>query len=79
MQVRALAPGFFGGRRRVGDVFDVPEGTKGKWFAPVGETRAPAKAAPKKDEPKALSQMGKNQPQSMADVLKGDEKVDNLV
>lgn len=81
MQVRALQAGFFGGRRRAGDVFEVPEGTKGKWFAPVGETKAPAAAKPAKQEPKALSQLGKNQPQSMTQVLAGGAQggAENLV
>lgn len=36
MRVRAKVMGFAaGGRRRPGDVFDVPEGTKGSWFEPV--------------------------------------------
>jgi hypothetical protein len=84
MQVRALQAGFFGGaRRRVGDVFDVPEGAKATWFAPVGETKAPGKA-PAGNQPQALSQRGKGQPQSFNDVHKkdatkaDDKKVDDL-
>jgi hypothetical protein len=58
MRVRALQMGFFGGaRRRVGDVFDVPDGTKAKWFALEGEVKPPAK--PQKQAPVALSQIGK--------------------
>lgn len=82
MKVRALQAGFFGGRRRAGDVFDVPEGTKGKWFAPVADSKAAAAAPakPAKQEPQALSQRGKNQPQSMTDVLgKKEDEADNLV
>lgn len=43
MKVRALRTGFFGGRRRPGTVFDVPEGSQGSWFVPVDvpEEQAP--------------------------------------
>lgn len=80
MQVRALQAGFFGGaRRRQGDVFDVPDDAKAKWFAPVGETKAPA-TKPAKQEPKALSQVGKEKSQSFTDVhAKKDGGADNLV
>lgn len=64
MKVKATSAGFFGGmRRRVGDVFEVPDGTKGTWF-----TAVPAKGAavepvdkPKraKAAPVALSELGK--------------------
>lgn len=38
MQVVAYSMGFYKGeRRRPGDVFEVPDGLKSKWFAPVGE------------------------------------------
>ena len=76
MQVRALAFGFFGGRRRPGDVFDVPEGTKGTWFAPVtaSEAKAPAGKKPAAPQPQALSQLGKNAPQSMTQVLADGKK-----
>lgn len=75
MQVRALQAGFFGGRRRPGDVFEVPEGAKATWFAPVGDVKAPAAGKAKaKEEPQALSQVGKQQPQSMTQVLAGDKK-----
>lgn len=63
MKVKVTAPGFFGGmRRRVGEVLEVPDGTKGTWFAEV-----PAKGAPvdpvekpkRKAQPVALSELGK--------------------
>lgn len=44
MKVIATAPGFFGSRRRKGDLFDVPAGTTAKWFAPVASV---APAAPR--------------------------------
>ena len=79
MQVIATKVGFFGGsRRRVGDEFEVPEGTKASWFIPVGETagakrRAAAQAEKDKSKqpqtPVALSERGRSQPQSMTDVM----------
>lgn len=35
MQVIATKPGYFGKLRAVGDKFEVPEGSKATWFAPV--------------------------------------------
>lgn len=35
---KAIAPGFHVGRRRAGEVFEGPEGLKGSWFVPAGET-----------------------------------------
>ncbi len=58
MRVRATANGYGGtppGRRKVGDEFDMPEGSRGSWFTPVaseprtapsGKTEGP-KVAPK--------------------------------
>lgn len=58
MKVRATAVGFHGGsRRRPGDTFDVPEGTKGSWFEPASK---PAKASQKAEpEPRTLAEGGK--------------------
>lgn len=58
MKVRATAVGFHGGsRRRVGEVFDVPEGVTGSWFEPASK---PAKASKKADpEPTTLSEGAK--------------------
>lgn len=50
MKVRATQVGFYGGvRRRVDDVFNVPDGATAKWFEPV---EAPAAPAPKQVKPK---------------------------
>lgn len=39
MLIKVTSPGFFGGmRRRVGDVFEVPDGLKGTWFEPLSES-----------------------------------------
>lgn len=64
MKVRAKQMGFYGGaRRRVGEVFEIPDGaTLGKWMEPVDNKAkvgpAPAKVAgpPKTD---TLSQMAR--------------------
>lgn len=43
MRVRAITMGFYGGaRRRPGDVFEVPDGTKGTWFKPADVAPQPA-------------------------------------
>lgn len=64
MKVKALDTGFYaGGRVRAGTVFDVPEGTKGKWFVPVAEVKADAKPKGKAEKaPATLSEAGKEQP-----------------
>lgn len=59
MKVKALDSGFFDGFRiRAGQEFDVPKGTKGTWFVPVEEFKAPAKA-PAKVQPQTLSEIAK--------------------
>lgn len=35
MKVIALKPGYFGNLRYPGDEFDVPDGARASWFAPV--------------------------------------------
>lgn len=64
MKVKATQVGFFGGvRRRPGDEFEVPQGTKGSWFAEVPQKGASVEPAEKKvsakAKPVALSQIGK--------------------
>lgn len=57
MKVKALQQGYYKNqRRREGDVFEVPEGTKSKWFVPLDA--APEKAEPEA-EPDTLSGIGK--------------------
>jgi hypothetical protein len=58
MKVVAIKVGFYGGaRKRVGDEFDVPQGMKATWFVPAAEAPAPEPEA--KQQPVALSQLGK--------------------
>lgn len=75
MKVRALSAGFYNGARvRAGQEFEVPEGTKAKWFAPVSESKAAkAEGKSKAQAPQALSQMHKATPQTMTDALKGEK------
>lgn len=54
MKVRAKQLGFYKGRRREGDVFEVPEGWKAKWTEPVS---VPAKAKAEAEEPETLGQV----------------------
>lgn len=72
MKITAIKPAFYNGRRvRVGDELDIPEGTKGSWFAPVASPEAEA-AKPKakaKQEPKALSELGTADAKKFTDVL----------
>jgi hypothetical protein len=74
MKIVAIKPAFYNGRRvRIGDELDIPQGSKGSWFAPVASTEAKAaKVKPSaKQEPKALSEMGKGDAKSFTDVQNG--------
>ena len=66
MKIRVTQTAFWdGSRRRVGQVLEVPEGTKGSWFEVVeGEPSAAKQARAKKEkpEPVALSEIGKEAP-----------------
>lgn len=56
MKVRAIRTGFYGGRRRPGAVFDVPEGITGSWFVPV---EVPEDQAPTIDSTIAPRRVGR--------------------
>ncbi len=47
MKVIAKFKGYYGSIREVGEVFDVPEGTKGSWFDPVPAVPVPPVEPPK--------------------------------
>lgn len=73
MKVVAIKEAFYNGRRvRVGAELDVPEGTKGSWFAPTasapGKALRAEQARPKREEPKALSEMGADKAKSFVDI-----------
>lgn len=69
MRVIATKLGFYAGNRiRVGQVFDVPEGTTGKWFQPFAGTEKPVE--PKKSEPKKGKD--KNGPTTFSEIAKQD-------
>lgn len=58
MRVKAIAPGFFdGGRIREGQEFEVPAGTRGAWFVPLDEYRAPKPS--KQRQPVTMSELAK--------------------
>ena len=70
MKVIALTQGFHGGAvRAVGETFDVADGSRATWYAPLDTAPKVVKAKPKKDEPQALSQLGKEPAQSFNDTL----------
>lgn len=59
VQVVATETGFYGGsRKRAGEKFWVKEGQKAAWFVPVGQAKE-VPAAPKSEEPRTLSELGK--------------------
>lgn len=43
MKVTALENGFYGSYRKEGDIFDVEDGEKATWFAPLEEDPVPGK------------------------------------
>jgi 16S rRNA U1498 N3-methylase RsmE len=81
MKVIALSAGFYNGSRvREGAEFEVADGQKAKWFAPVEAVKAVAAKAKvekaKSDAVKTaevpLSKLGGAPPKSQIEVLKGD-------
>lgn len=49
MKVKAISMGFAaGGRRRPGEVFEVPMGSKATWYTPVDEPVGAEKPAPRR-------------------------------
>jgi hypothetical protein len=64
MKVVALKSGFFGKLRQAGDVFEVPDGTRGSWFRPDPASSPP----PPKAEPR-LGGRSSKKPELQADDL----------
>lgn len=68
MRVVATEVGFYdGARRKVGAIFEVPEGVTAKWFEPV-ESSAKV-VAPKSKAPKGAKA---NEPQTFSEISKKD-------
>lgn len=68
MRVKATATGFHGGfRRRSGDVFEVPDGSRSKWFVPADDAKADDKprGRGKKAAPETLSEITKTDSEAM--------------
>jgi hypothetical protein len=64
MKVKAITDGFYGGeRKRAGAVFEVKDGTKGKWFEQVSAStpvEKPRAKPAKKQEPTTFSEITKS-------------------
>lgn len=72
MKVKATAIGFHGGfRRRVGDVFDVADGAKSKWFVPVDEAKVDDKPKGRKKSPETFSEIAKVDTDALGKDLNG--------
>lgn len=70
MKVIALDKGFFDGAPiEKGDTFDVPDGRKAAWYAPLDAVPKP-KTPPAKEAPRALSEMGKEKAKSFVEAHK---------
>ena len=69
MKVRAIKPGFYGSRRRVGDVFDVKDGARGSWFEPCSPSESAEAAKPK---PKAKAKGG--EPTTFSEIARTDSE-----
>lgn len=66
MKVKAITDGFYAGaRRRAGAIFEVPDGTKSKWFVSVEEAEQivakvkPVKKGKAAAEPETFSELAK--------------------
>lgn len=74
MKVKVTHTAFFGGmRRRVGEVLEVPDGTRGTWFTEVPAKGASVEPAEKPKRGKApavaLSELGKEKVVGPLDTL----------
>ena len=76
MEVRALSTGFYGGaRRREGEVFNVKDGEKAKWFEPLEHQVDPkaAKAAKAEAEKAAKAAKAEAEKAAKAEAEKADK------
>jgi hypothetical protein len=58
MKVRAISTGFYGRLIRADEVFEVPNGAKATWFAPVKTVGAPTPSTPQDPQSQASQQPG---------------------
>lgn len=66
MKVIATALGFYKSRRRPGDVFEVPDGTNGKWFTPADNAKPKGRAKVEKS-PETLSELAQAEHKAQGD------------
>lgn len=75
MRVIADKMGFFRGSRvRPGEVFDVPEGTTGKWFSPAPAESKAAEAEPKPNLKPKSKKAKDDGPTTFSELAKQDAK-----
>ena len=75
MRVIATKMGFYGGSRvHVGQVFDVPDGVTGKWFAPEESDVQPDEPKPTKIKP---TKPKANDPHTFSEIARRDEDTQN--
>lgn len=81
MKVQIIKPAFvYGHQKQPGDIVELEEGTKGSWFRVITED-APAKdmrKPVKKQETKALAELGKTKAQTMLDLMSQPADGDDL-
>lgn len=73
MLVRATKFGFHGSRRRPGDVFEVPDGSKAKWFEPAAGP-SPAKPAGRGKVAGGKDKGGEGEPRTFSEMARRDSK-----
>jgi alkylated DNA nucleotide flippase Atl1 len=81
MKVQIIKTAFFDGSLvHPGAVLEVPEGTKGSWFRVITEDAPaePAKKPARKQETKALSELGRGKPQTMIDLMSQPAEGDDI-
>ena len=70
MQVVALKPGYYGGLRVAGELFDVDDGAKSSWFAPADvKQEEPKQEEPKQEETAAHKGKSSKKKEAAADDL----------
>jgi alkylated DNA nucleotide flippase Atl1 len=81
MKVQIIKTAFVNGSLAYpGDVLEVPQDTKGSWFRVVtaDAPAEPVKKTVRKQETKALSELGKDKPQTMIDLMSQPAEADDI-